>query len=55
MTLKYTHEKKHTSIHIFRLITLDSLAAYTLHYFPAIRWFCADADSNGEHHPVGYS
>ena len=37
------NEKKHPPIHPFRLITLDRLAAYTVHIFLPFYRFCADA------------
>jgi hypothetical protein len=37
------NEKKHTTFHIFGLIVMDRVAAYTLHHFFIVCGFCADA------------
>lgn len=48
-----TNEKKHPIIYPIWLVTMDRLAAYTLHHFFVIRRFCADAGRDRKHYPVG--
>jgi hypothetical protein len=50
--LQHQNEKKHNTIYPIRLIALDCVATYPIHYFFAVCRFCADADSDREHHPI---